>query len=243
MPKLKSLIKHEKQLTVFVSIFVILQVIFFILMRTVAFSLFSYICIITSCLFCILLSDGSKAYRYTQIGLIGTVGADFFLVFLPFQLRVPGMVCFSVTQIAYFLRTYSEDENKIRKKVHLILRMIVSVLCFSVTLLVLGRRADMLSLISVFYYGHLILNVIFSFMQFKKLRVLAIALFMFLLSDTLIGFDNLSSYLLIPRSSVIYIIMRMGESVLYPLYIASQIMIPLSMIPRKRKNLQKETIK
>lgn len=212
-------------------------------MRTVAFSLFSYICIITSCLFCILLSDGSKAYRYTQIGLIGTVGADFFLVFLPFQLRVPGMVCFSVTQIAYFLRTYSEDENKIRKKVHLILRMIVSVLCFSVTLLVLGRRADMLSLISVFYYGHLILNVIFSFMQFKKLRVLAIALFMFLLSDTLIGFDNLSSYLLIPRSSVIYIIMRMGESVLYPLYIASQIMIPLSMIPRKRKNLQKETIK
>ncbi|MBQ3489423.1 MAG: hypothetical protein IJA86_02410 [Clostridia bacterium] len=223
------------------SIFLILQIIHFFLMRNVAFSLFSYICIITSCLFCILLSDGSKAYLYTQIGLIGTVGADFFLVFLPFQLRVPGMICFCATQLAYFLRTYSEDENPIRKKVHFILRIAVSVLSVAVTGIVLGSRIDALSLISVFYYAHLLLNVIFSFVQFKKLHILAIALFMFIISDTLIGFDNLSSYLLIPRGSIIYIIMRLGKSFLYPLYIASQIMIPLSMVPRKRKALQRKT--
>ncbi len=212
-------------------------------MRNVAFSLFSYIIIISSCLFCVLLSDGSKAYRYTQIGLIGTVGADFFLVFLPFQLRVPGMVCFCVTQIAYFLRTYAEDENAVRKKVHLILRISVSVLSFAITLIVLGRRADALSLISVFYYAHLILNVVFSFLLYKKLRILAIALLMFVLSDTLIGFSNLSSYLLIPRGSVIYIILRLGKPFLYPLYIASQIMIPLSLMQRKRQSLQKEKTK
>ncbi len=223
------------------SIFVILQIIHFTLMRNVAFSLFAYICIITSCLFCILLSDGSQAYLYTQIGLLGTVGADFFLVFLPFQLRVPGMICFNVTQVAYFLRIYSEDENRSRKKAHLILRIAGCAFALAATVFVLGSRTDALSLLSLFYYANLIMNVIFSFAQFKKLGILAIGLLLFVLSDTLIGFDNLSSYLLIPRGSVIHIIMHLGNGLVFPLYIAAQVLIPLSLLPKKRKQLQKET--
>ena len=209
-------------------------------MREVSYSLFTYICIITSCLFCILLSDGSQRYRFTQIGLIATVGADFFLVFLPFQLKVPGMICFCVTQTAYFLNTYVEDDDLIRKKFHLILRIAVSVLSIVITVFVLGRRADLLALLSVFYYANLILNVIFSYLQFKKLRVFAIALTLFIVSDTLIGFDNLSSYLLIPRGSIIFILKRLFKGWVMPLYLAAQVMIPLSLLPRKRKALQKE---
>lgn len=209
-------------------------------MREVAYSLFNYICIITSCLFCALLSDGSQRYRFTQIGLIATVGADFFLVFLPFQLRVPGMICFCVTQIAYFLITYIEDENLLRKKIHFILRIAVSVLSILITVFVLGSRVDLLSVISVFYYAHLILNVIFSYLQFKKLRIFAIALTLFIVSDTLIGFDNLSSYLLIPRTSVIFVLRRFFKGWIMPLYLIAQILIPLSLLKRKRKSLQKD---
>ena len=240
VPKIKSLIKHEKQLTVFVSIFVILQIIFYILMKNVSFSLFAYICIITSCLFCVLLFDSSKAYRYTQIGLIATVGADFFLVFLPVQLRIPGMLCFCVTQIAYFLRIYNEDDCAKRKKVHLILRVIISILSLVVTAIVLGNRVDALSLISIFYYGHLILNVLFSFCSGKKIRVLAVALLFFILSDTLIGLGFLRSYFLIPRGSVIFIITQVCDRMIFPLYITSQTLIPLSLLQRKRKALKKE---
>lgn len=239
MSKIQLKPNNEKQLTALVSIFVILQI-FNFLMREFENSLFNYICIITSCLFCAFLSDGSQRYRFTQIGLIATVGADFFLVFLPFQLKVPGMICFCVTQTAYFLLTYVEDENLFRKKIHLILRIAFSVLSIVLTVFVLGSRVDVLSIISVFYYAHLILNVIFSYLQFKKLRVFAIALTLFIVSDTLIGFDNLSSYLLIPRGSIIFFLKRLFKGWVMPLYIIAQVMIPLSLLPQKRKSLQKE---
>jgi len=237
--KIKLQPNNEKQLTLFVSIFLILQI-FHFLMREISYSLFTYICIITSCLFCIFLSDGSKVYRFTQIGLIGTVGADFFLVFLPFQLKVPGMMCFCVTQLAYFLKTYEEDDNRLRKKIHLILRASASVLSLFITALVLGSRTDLLALLSVFYYAHLLLNVIFSYLQFKKLHIFAIALTLFIVSDTLIGFGNLSSYLLIPRGSFVFFLLRLFRGFVMPLYLAAQIMIPLSLLPRKRKALREE---
>ena len=240
MHKIKLKPNNEKQLTVLVSIFVILQSINFFLRYLGSNSLFTYIFVITSCLFCVLLSDGSLAYRFTQIGMIGTVGADFFLVFLPFQLRIPGMICFCVTQIAYFLRTYFEDDYPIRKKAHLILRVLASIASLTVTCFVLGRRADMLSLLSVFYYAHLILNVVFSFLQFKKLRMLAIGFTLFIISDTLIGFDSLSEYLLIPRGSFVYFAVRGGSKLVMPLYLAAQTLIPLSLVKRKRKSLQKD---
>ena len=233
---------NEKQLKILVSIFVILQIMNYLLMRFVAHTLFSYICVITSCLFCILLSDGSKSYRYTQMAMIATVCADFFLVFLPVQLKVPGVLCFCVTQFAYFLRLYADDENRIRKIIHLILRITITVAAFVLTILVLGIRMDILSLISVLYYANFILNLLFSYIQFKKMRILAIAFTLFIISDTLLGFDNLSGYLLIPRGSVIFLITRVGCRFIMPLYLTAQILIPLSLFSRKRNALKKENI-
>ena len=222
------------------SIFVILQIFLFVLMKTVAYSFFAYICLITACLFCILLADRSKPYIFTKIGLITTVIADFFLVLLPVQLRVPGMVFFCMTQLAYFMRIYSEDDNRIRKRFHLILRAVISVLGIVLAYVVLGSRLDILSFLSVFYYANLVLNLIFSYLQFKKLKTLAIAFSFFILSDTLIGFDNLSSYLLIPRGSVIHIIIRHFSSWVMPLYLIAQTLIALSLLSRNRAAMNKE---
>ena len=138
------------------------------------------------------------------------------------------------------MRTYTEDDNRLRKKIHLILRIAASIVSLIVTSVVLGNRADLLSMLSVFYYAQLILNLLFSFLQFKKLRTLAIGFSLFIISDTLIGFDSLSGYLLIPRGSFIYFAVKNGSRLVMPLYLAAQILIPLSLLPRKRKTLQKE---
>ena len=188
------------------------------------FSLFSYICIISSCLFCAIVSDGSRSWLFTQLGLVGTVGADFFLVFiLPDQKRVPG------------LRIYFEDQNRLRRKIHLALRGVASVAALIVTPVVLGSRMDAVALISVFYYANLICNVVFSFVNFRQSGVFAIALLAFILSDTLLGFQSLSSYFLIPRGSFIFYVVQVGKSIFYPLYILSQVLIPVSVASRRLK--------
>ena len=213
--------------------FLVLQLTFVYCMYHIRFSLFSYICIISSCLFCALLADSSRSWLFTQIGLIGTVGADFFLVFLPVQQRVPGMLFFCTTQIAYFLRIYFEDHNRIRKTVHLVVRAVASVAILIVTPIVLGPRLDAISMISVFYYANLICNLLFGFLNFKQSRLFTLALFAFAFSDTIIGFQSLSSYFLIPRGSFIFYAIRIGKDIFYPLYIIAQISIPLSVAFRK----------
>ena len=200
------------------------------------FSLFSYICIISSCLFCAIVSDGSRSWLFTQLGLVGTVGADFFLVFiLPDQKRVPGLIFFCMAQIAYFLRIYFEDQNRLRRKIHLALRGVASIAALIVTPVVLGSRMDAVALISVFYYANLICNVVFAFVNFRQSGVFAIALLAFILSDTLLGFQSLSSYFLIPRGSFIFYVVQVGKSIFYPLYILSQVLIPVSVASRRLK--------
>ncbi len=235
MPKIIPQIKHKKSLIAAVICFAAWELTVVYFMYNVAFSLFSYICIVSSCLFCAMLSDGSRAWLFTQLGLLGTVGADFFLVFLPFQLRVPGMIFFCGTQIAYFMRIYSEDENQSRKRVNLILRICASVFGLIITPIVLGSRVDAVAMLSIFYYAHLVCNVLFSFLNFRKMGLFALALLAFLLSDTLLGFQSLSDYFLIPRGSFIYYAVFFGKRLFYPLYIISQITIPISIALKKLK--------
>ena len=207
-------------------------------MYNVKFSLFSYVCIISSCMFCAVVSDGSRSWLFTQLGLLGTVGADFFLVFLPVQRRVPGLIFFCMAQAAYFLRIYFEDQNRTRRKIHLAVRGAASVAALIITPVVLGPRLDAVALISVFYYANLICNVIFAFINFRQSGVFALALLAFILSDTLLGFQSLSSYFLIPRGSFIFYAVQIGKRIFYPLYILSQVTIPLSVAFRNKRKTE-----
>lgn len=236
MLKRNPLLKNKKLLIAALTVFAAVQLVIVYFMYNAMFSLFSYICVISSCLFCAVVSDGSRSWLFTQLGLVGTVGADFFLVFiLPDQKRVPGLIFFCMAQIAYFLRIYFEDQNRLRRKIHLALRGVASVAALIVTPVVLGSRMDAVALISVFYYANLICNVVFSFVNFRQSGVFAIALLAFILSDTLLGFQSLSSYFLIPRGSFIFYAVQVGKSIFYPLYILSQVLIPVSVASRRLK--------
>ena len=238
MPKIIPQIKHKKRLIAAVVGFAALQMLFVYFMYNVAFSLFSYICVISSCLFCAMLSDGSRSWLFTQLGLLGTLGADFFLVFLPVQRRAAGMIFFCGVQIFYFMRIYLEDGNKVRRHVNLILRTVASISLLIITPIVLGSRVDAVSVLSMFYYANLACNVLFAFLNYRSSRIFAIALLAFILSDTLLGFQYLGDYFLIPRGSFVYYAIYYGKRVCYPFYILSQMLMPISMASRKLKRIQ-----
>ena len=192
--------------------------------------------IVIACIFCLLFIERSSSYLFTQLALIFTVCADYFLALHTTPIQLQGMICFSVVQAMYFLRLFFEDENISRRRVHLILRTILSLLAVITTVVVLGDSSDLVATVSVFYYTNLVLNLVFSFIQFKKASFMAIGFVFFLLCDTVIGFASISPYFSLPESSIIYKFLNPGFDPAWACYVPSQILLSMSLLPRKLKN-------
>lgn len=194
-----------------------------------------YFSVVLACLFCVIFAKKSKSYAFTQLALIFTVFADFFLV-LPYYTNKPmAMICFSVTQIAYFLRIYFEDANKTRRKVHLILRASLSLIIIIATCVVLGKQTDALSLISMFYYTNLVLNIAFALIDFKKSWIFALGLVCFVICDTLIGFANIGPYINVENNQFIQKLLHPGFDIAWAFYVPSQMLLAISLLPSKLK--------
>ena len=110
----------------------------------------SFFIIVFACAFCFLFAENKKRYYFNQAALLFTVCADFYLVLLEPRKQLPAMIFFSGTQIFYFLRIYITDDNKKRRKVHLIPRLFLSLCAMVVPFFVLGDKTDMLSIVSIF---------------------------------------------------------------------------------------------
>jgi hypothetical protein len=195
----------------------------------------SFAVVVLSALFMLLCIQRSKSYILMQIGLICTVFADLFLVVIDPMIQLPAMVFFSGTQICYFLRIFFETKSKKEKLIHLILRASLTVIVQIITIIVLKEKTDALSLVSMFYYTNLILNVIFAFIHFKKSPVLTIGLLLFLLCDTIIGLDIMaSSYI---SGTVLEAVNSFisGANWAWIFYVPSQALIASSLIRLKEK--------
>ena len=143
------------------------------------------------------------------------------------------MLFFSAVQIAYFLRMYFEDESRIRRRVHLILRVALSALAVGVTVIVLGKNCDAVAAVSMFYYANLILNAVFAFVSFGKNPILAIGLALFVLCDTVIGFSLIDTYLPISEGALIYQIIYPGFDLAWAFYLPSQALLAVSLLPSR----------
>ena len=186
------MLKNNKSKIVLVSTFLVLELILlFSVQKTSgeANDLFSYSVVVLSAIFLIFSFEKTKSYLFTQIASVTTLIADLFLVVIDPMIQLPAMIFFSFTQICYFLRLYFETDSKKEKLLHFVLRVILTLAVTILTVAVLKEKTDALSLISMFYYTNLILNVIFAFLHFNKSRVFAIGLLLFLFCDTVIGFD------------------------------------------------------
>ena len=235
--------KTKKTLFLLSVDFILLEIIFVFLMNNVSgtFSVFSYIYVTCAAVFCSLFREKTNDYIFVQLGLIGTMGADFFLVLLPKQERLPGMIFFAAVQIMYFLRLYTTDTNAKRKKIHLILRITLSAVILAATFAVLGFGADPVAVLSMFYYTNLVLNVIFAFIDFENTGVFALGLLCLMISDTVIGFHELDDY--IGRDPVVMEVVnqikRSKIDLIYGFYLPSVALIALSPAHKLFKKLDK----
>ena len=233
------MIKNKKLLVILSAAFLTVEAVLGVLLQTSQHLTpinLRYTAVVLACLFFILFAERSLSFLFTMLALLCTVGADYFLVYSEEIQQLPAMLFFSVTQIAYFLRLYFEDNNKTRRLVHLIARIAFSLLAIVVTFGVLQSSADAVAVVSMFYYVNLILNIIFAFINFEKPGVFAIGLLLFALCDTVIGLSLINTYLPLSEDSFIYKLINPGFDLAWAFYLPSQALLAVSLLPRKLKN-------
>ena len=195
--------------------------------------LLRFVTVILACLFCILLAEKSLEYLLTQVALLLTVCADWFLVLPPSPNQLPGMLFFSAVQLVYGARLYLTAPSPSQRRVQIILRVSLSALAMTATVLVLGQNTDAVALISLFYYANLILNIAFAWTQASTQLIIAVGLTLFLLCDTLVGFAFLDGYLTVKEGSLIDLINHPGFDLAWAFYLPSQMLLAVSLLPRR----------
>ena len=230
--------KYARFLIVIASLFVAGEYIFAILAQTAPLAEWGAVCfssIVLAPAFCIFFAEKSLEYIFPQLALICTVCADYFLVYLEGEEQLTAMIFFSGTQIFYFLRLISKTELGVLRTVHLAVRLGVTVLAVLVTLLILGKGADLLSVVSVFYYAHLILNFIFAILTRGETPLFAIGLLLFIGCDTFVGFAMMGDYIPIAEGSLIDRLNKIPLNMAWVFYTPSQTLLALSLLPKKLK--------
>lgn len=238
------MLKNQKLKILLISLFCLIELILAVLVQTTAGAVnvaVSYSAVILACLFMITSFEKNKTYVFMQIGLICTVLADWFLVVKSPIQQLPAMIFFSGTQICYFLRLYFNHNSQARKRIHLIIRASASVVMMLITAMVLKDKTDALSLVSMFYYANLILNMIVAFSQSKSSLLFPIGLTLFILCDTVIGLDILlASYIKSQEAKEIFYQIFGKFNVAWLFYVPSQALIALSLT--MFKNAKKQTL-
>lgn len=196
----------------------------------------SFACVVLACAFVILFFEKSFDYYFTQAGLVFTVLADLFLVVIHPMKQLPAMIFFSFTQICYFLRLYLMQKEK-KRKGFLVLRSVCVILALLLTVLVLKDKTDALSLVSLFYYANLIVNIIVAFSEFKKAPLFAIGLLLFLMCDTMVGLEVMANSYIDIGEGFIYNLLSLDVNIAWIFYVPSQALISLSLVKFKKRAL------
>ena len=193
----------------------------------------SYAAVVLACLFAFLFFSRTPRYYLTQAALLTTVCADYFLVLRGAKEKLVAMLFFSLTQLCYFARIYFTETSKKTRTVHAILRVSLPLLTILVTLLVLGKNADAVALVSMFYFANLLLNVVFAFLLGEKLPLLAIGLLLFACCDVFVGLSLIEGYLPLAEGSLIYRLAHPGFNLAWVFYVPSQALLALSLTRQK----------
>ena len=194
------------------------------------------VCFITVCLACI--HGGAfviiRKKDYACIcALAFTVISDVFLVLRytstgAYSDQAIAMSTFSIAQLSYFAFMFLQTENKKLRTAHVITRIALSTFAVALTLIVLKENANYMLVVTMFYFANLLLNAVFSFVEFKKFNVMAIGFVFFILCDVLIGLSiALGSIIIVPESSFLYRITFSGFNFAWLFYVISQTLLSL----------------
>ncbi len=190
----------------------------------------SFGAIFLACIACLIFLEASSPYIATQIALIGTLCADVCLVLMDPMRQLPAMVAFLAVQTAYAARIHLSLLGEWEKKIHLLIRLLVTALCMLVTMLVLKNRTDPLSLISVVYYGHLVCNAFYAFLHHRTLgKWLAVGLTLFALCDLFVGLNAMEPYIALKPGSFLWSLAHPPFNASWLFYIPAQTCLVISI--------------
>lgn len=221
--------KDIKQLPILV--FLLAEVVLYILILTTSGELlvWSSFGAIVLCFLFALLQDGE---RLLVAGLGCTVAADFFLVVCQPRQQLWGMVCFLAVQTQYAIWLQRGGANRARLAVRLALTVCVAAIAVGI----LKDKTDALALVSVCYYVNLIMNMVEAFAKFRKLRLFAIGLVLFILCDTVIGLQVASEgYLPIGEDTWLHRILFVDFNLAWMFYLPSQALIALTAAKKREQ--------
>lgn len=160
----------------------------------------------------------------TPLGLFFTVLADFCLVVCnPIQ-RLWGMVFFLMAQSCYAVMLHWQGLHR----PVLFIRIALTALVEAVTIAVLKENADALALVSMAYYGNLVMNLVCAVIRCRENKLLTVGFVLFLFCDTVIGLQTAAgAYLPISQDSSLYKILFMDFHLSWFFYLPSQVLIAL----------------
>ena len=236
---------NKKALVVLSIIFLMIEIVLYVLIFTtsgVANSWISFSSILLCFLYSLLLMSSNKNVVLTEVALFGTAMADLFLVVIQPRHQLVAMIFFSITQICYFLRIFLNSKSKKEKIVHLAVRGGITALALITTALVLKDKTDALSLISIFYFANLILNVVFSFIQIKQSILFPIGLLCFMICDIFVGLQcAIGVYINVPETNILYQIAFSPFNWAWLFYLPAQVLIVTSLLINNYKKKEMTT--
>lgn len=230
------MLNKAKNLTPFIISFIMIEGVlgYFIQVTTGTIcSSLSISSIILAFLFCSLLLRREFYHIITVFALFFTVCADFLLCGLvDFTFIRELAMCFFVgTQTCYFIRLFINQTKK-ERLIHIIVRLCFSAFAVILTALVLKENTNFLSLISLFYYANLIVNIVFAFIQVKVSPIFAIGLLLFAFCDIFVGLSLIGDFINISTNSIINKINALPLNMAWLFYVPSQTLLALSTIKK-----------
>ena len=167
-------------------------------------------------------------WRLTALALFLTLCADTCLVLCDPPQRLLGMIFFLGVQACYFRRTHILLSGGARRA-SLYSHAALAVLGVVLPLLVLGKGADALSIVSIVYVLNLLDNIIFAFLVKSKTSILLpLGLVLFILCDLFVGFGMLETYLPLAPDSFFYHLAHPSFNVAWAFYVPAQTLLALS---------------
>lgn len=236
------IIQNRSLRTAVVALFVAVEATLGVLLQTLpgrAADACRFGAIILCCSFCLLFIRNSHAYILTQLALLCTVGADYFLVWSQPRVQLPAMLFFLVAQSAYAVRLHLSDSSLPRRRAQGWSIFALAAIVPLLTGLVLGANTDALAVVSMLYYSVLVINVIFAAIRVRSNPLLAIGLVLFLCCDTVIGLVMMDAYLPIPSDALLYRVIHPGFDLAWACYLPSQVLITLSLLVEKAHRADK----
>ena len=190
--------------------------------------------ILLALIFATLFGKRSRDGLLVSLALACTLVADAILQFSDPIQRLPAMLLFSATQILYALLLLAWQPRDKRTR-YLVLYGVIAAAALSLTVAILGKNADAVSLVSLFYYATLAVNILSAFRARRSLAF-ALGLVFFILCDTLVGLDVMMlEYIPLSPDSLIYRLTHTGIDLVWLFYVPAQTLIALSTAKRRLK--------